>query len=287
MMPTDATPVAEELADQLRGDAADRDRENQLPVREIELLRKSGLLGLPPDDHVTGHAVTRIIAAADASIGHLFGYHYLNLWRFGLFDTAEPAARLRRDTAEQQWFWAAVSNPGDVLQAHPADGGLLINGSRAFATGAAVADRLIVNVTRGDTGARLTIAVDARAPGISYPADWDNIGQRLSASGSVVFDDVRVDAADVAGSLTPEGHDPRMIRLSLSALAYQSVLTQVYVGIAQGALAEAAEYTRNRSRPWLLSGVDTAAEDPYILAGYGELVAAVQAAGLLADHAAA
>ncbi|MGH3910800.1 MAG: acyl-CoA dehydrogenase family protein, partial [Pseudonocardiaceae bacterium] len=42
-----------------------------------------------------------------------------------------------------------------------------------------------------------------------------------------------------------------------------------------------------RSRPWLLSGVDTAAEDPYILAGYGELVAAVQAAGLLADHAAA
>ncbi|MGH3909685.1 MAG: acyl-CoA dehydrogenase family protein, partial [Pseudonocardiaceae bacterium] len=85
----------------------------------------------------------------------------------------------------------------------------------------------------------MTIAVAARAPGISYPEDWDNIGQRLSASGSVVFDDVRVDAADVAGSLPPEGRDPRMIRLSLSALAYQSVLTQVYVGIAQGALAEA------------------------------------------------
>ncbi|MGH4023897.1 MAG: acyl-CoA dehydrogenase family protein, partial [Pseudonocardiaceae bacterium] len=280
--------AAEELAGQLRADAAERDRENQPPVCEIDLLRKSGLLGVAPDDHLTGHAVTRIIAAADASIGHLFGYHYLNVWRFGLFDTAEPAARLWRETAEQQWFWAAVSNPGDVLQAHPADdGGLLINGRRAFATGAAVADRLIVNATRADTGARLTLAVDARAPGISNPADWDNIGQRLTASGSVAFDDVHVDTTDVAGSLPPEGDDPRLTRLSLSALAYQSVLTQVYVGIAQGALADAADYTRDRARPWLLSGVDSAAEDPYILAGYGELVAAVQAAGLLADHAAA
>ncbi|MGH4026655.1 MAG: acyl-CoA dehydrogenase family protein, partial [Pseudonocardiaceae bacterium] len=192
-MPTDATAAAEKLAEQLRADAAERDRENQPPVREIDLLRKSGLLAVAPEDHLTGHAVTRIIAAADASIGHLIGYHYVNLWRFGLFDTAEPAARLRRDTAEQQWFWAAVSNPGDVLQAHPAGGGLLVNGSRAFATGAAVADRLIVNATRSDTGARLTIAVDARAPGISNPADWDNIGQRLTASGSVAFDDVHVD----------------------------------------------------------------------------------------------
>lgn len=287
MMPTDATAVADELAAQLRADAADRDRENQPPIREIELLRKSGLLALPPDDHVTGHAVTRIIAAADGSIGHLFGYHYLNLWRFGLFDNTEVTARLWRDTAEQQRFWAAVSNPGDVLQVNPVGGGFLINGSRAFATGAGVADRLIVNATRGDTGERLTIAVDARTPGISYPSDWDNIGQRLSASGSVVFDDVRVDADDVVGALPAEGDDPRMLRLSLSALAYQSILTQVYVGIAEGALAEAAGYTRDRARPWLLSGVDTAADDPFILAGYGEQVAAVQAAGLLADHAAA
>jgi alkylation response protein AidB-like acyl-CoA dehydrogenase len=78
-----------------------------------------------------------------------------------------------------------------------------------------------------------------------------------------------------------------MIRLSLSALAYQSILTQVYVGIAEGALGEAADYTVRRARPWLLSGVETAGEDPYILAGYGEQVAAVQAAGLLADQAAA
>jgi alkylation response protein AidB-like acyl-CoA dehydrogenase len=287
MTTVDATAEAEALAEQLRADAAERDRANQPPVREIALLRKTGLLGLPPDDHLTSHAVTRIIAGADASIGHLIGYHYVNLWRFGLFDDAEVTEKLWRDAAEQQWFWAAVSNPGNVLRIDPAGDGFLINGTRAFATGASVADRLIVNATRGDNGERLTIAVDARTPGISHPSDWDNIGQRLSASGSVVFDDVRVDADDVVGALPAEGDDPRMIRLSLSALAYQSILTQVYVGIAEGALGEAADYTVRRARPWLLSGVETAGEDPYILAGYGEQVAAVQAAGLLADQAAA
>ncbi len=63
------------------------------------------------------------------------------------------------------------------------------------------------------------------------------------------------------------------------------MLSQLHVAIAEGALAEAARYTRSTTRPWFLSGVDSATDDPYVLGTYGELVAGVEAAGLLADHA--
>jgi alkylation response protein AidB-like acyl-CoA dehydrogenase len=277
--------VAEDLAEQLRIDAAERDRANASPVRELELLRESGLLTLglvEADSWSTQMAVTRIIGAADANVGHLLGYHYLQLWRSELFDNADAMGRLRASTAENQWFWAGVSNPLDAaLELTPVESGFVLNGRKTFATGAAVADRIVVSATRTDTGEKLTFVLDARAEGITYRDDWDNIGQRLTASGGVVFDHVAVAAHEVLGTQTEDNP-----RLSLAALGFQLVLAQLYVAIAEGALAEAAEYTRQRTRPWFTSGVESATEDPHILVSYGEMVASVEAAGLLADKAA-
>nr|WP_042195319.1 acyl-CoA dehydrogenase family protein [Kibdelosporangium sp. MJ126-NF4]CEL21931.1 Acyl-CoA dehydrogenase; probable dibenzothiophene desulfurization enzyme [Kibdelosporangium sp. MJ126-NF4]CTQ92711.1 Acyl-CoA dehydrogenase; probable dibenzothiophene desulfurization enzyme [Kibdelosporangium sp. MJ126-NF4] len=267
--------LAEEVAAQLKVDAAERDRANRPPTAEVELLRSSGLLAA---DEAAADAVTRIVSAADASIGHLIGYHYLHLWRARLFDNPAAAERMRADA---NWFWSGVSNPLDAaLRLTPNGDGYIVNGRKTFATGASVADRLMVSATRVDTDEKLTFTVDAKASGISYPSDWDNTGQRLTASGGIVFDDVEVDGPDVLGAQPAES-----IRLSLAALGFQLALTQIYVGIAAGALAEAAEYTRGQARPWLLSGAESAAADPYILAGYGELVAALEAAGTLADRA--
>jgi alkylation response protein AidB-like acyl-CoA dehydrogenase len=277
--------VAEDLAERLRIDAAERDRANASPVRELELLRQSGLLTLglvEADSWPTQMAVTRIIGAADANVGHLLGYHYLQLWRSELFDNADAMGRLREPTAENQWFWAGVSNPLDAaLELTPVEGGFVLNGRKTFATGAAVADRIVVSATRTDTGEKLTFVLDARAEGITYQDDWDNIGQRLTASGGVVFDQVAVAAHEVLGTQTEDNP-----RLSLAALGFQLMLAQLYVAIAEGALAEAAEYTRQRTRPWFTSGVESATEDPHILVSYGEMVASVEAAGLLADKAA-
>lgn len=272
---TDWIATAEDVAGQLRADAAERDRANRPPAAEVELLRASGLLAA--DDDVTG-AVTRIVSAADASIGHLIGYHYLHLWRAKLF--GNPAAIDRMRTGPQ-WFWAGVSNPLDAaLTLTPNGDGFIVDGRKTFATGASVADRLIVSATRADTGEKLTFTVDAKQPGISYPSDWDNSGQRLTASGGVVFDQVTVDGRDVLG-----GQPADSIRLSLAALGFQLALTQICTGVAAGALAQAAEYTRGSTRPWLLSNVEKATDDPYVLAGFGELVAQVEAVGLLTDKA--
>jgi alkylation response protein AidB-like acyl-CoA dehydrogenase len=279
------------LVDTLRADAAARDLAGAEPTREVQLLKESGLLTLliPADrgglgeSWLTVNAVTRMVAAADANVGHLLGYHYVQLWRGELFDRPGLVERLQRETVAGNHFWAGISNPLDAnLELTPVDGGFLINGRKTFATGAAVADRLVVSATRTDNDEKLTFAIDARMPGIEYPHDWDNIGQRLTASGGVVFTDAFLPADDVLGA-QPERIVPR---LGLTSISFQLFLTQIYVGIAEGALAEAADYTRHRSRPWFLSGVDKAVDDPHVVAGYGELVANVRAAGALTDLAA-
>ncbi|MFD4127163.1 acyl-CoA dehydrogenase family protein [Streptomyces globisporus] len=287
MKPTDAVTTARAVAEQLRKDAVERQHANQPPLAEIDLLRESGLLAVDPDDHRTTHAVTRLVSAGDASIGHLLGYHYLHLWRASLYDNKELARSLRHDVVAERLFVAAVSNPRDTITATEGRDAISVSGRGAFATGCAVADRLFVSATRADRTARHVIVVRRSAERISHPPDWDNLGQRLSASGSVIFQDVQVDPGDVLGTF-PVGEDessPRWVRLSLVSLAFQAVLTQVLVGIVEGALAEAAQYTRESSRPWPASGLERAIDDPHILAGYGDLDATLRATRLLADEA--
>ncbi|MBE1578303.1 acyl-CoA dehydrogenase family protein [Amycolatopsis roodepoortensis] len=271
--------AAHELASTLAADAAERDLAGRLPVHEVGLLRESGLLPLlDTAGWAAANEATRIVSAADASVGHLLGYHYLQLWRTGLFGP--------RAASEPGWFWAGVSNPLDAaLLLTPADGGFTVDGTKTFATGAAVADRLVVSATRTDNGEKLTFVVDARADGITFPGEWDNIGQRLTASGAVRFEAVRVAEDDVLGAQPEDQSDPKVPRISLAAIGFQLMLAQVYVGLAFGALDAAAVYTRESARPWTLSDVDKAAQDPYILAGYGELVATARAAGFAVDAA--
>ncbi|MBB5808017.1 alkylation response protein AidB-like acyl-CoA dehydrogenase [Saccharothrix ecbatanensis] len=264
--------VAEELATALRVDAAERDRRGAEPVAEVDALRRSGVLAI--GDWATQQAVTRVVGAADANVGHLLGYHYLQVWRSGLFDSVSVPVG-------DDIFWAGVSNPLDAaLELRSVDGGFEVTGRKTFATGASVADRLVVSATHTETADKITFTLDAKADGITYAGDWDNIGQRLTASGGVVFDHVHVPADQVLGA-----HDDTSPRLSLAGLGFQLVLAQLYVAMAEGALAEAAQYTRTTTRPWFLSGVDKATADPYILGTYGELVSETQAAGFLADHA--
>jgi alkylation response protein AidB-like acyl-CoA dehydrogenase len=57
-------------------------------------------------------------------------------------------------------------------------------------------------------------------------------------------------------------------------------------GIAAGALAEAVEFVRTKSRPWFESGLDTAAEDPLLIQRFGELAIQVRASEALLGAAA-
>ena len=288
-----ALRAAREVAARLAEDALERDRVGAEPEAEARLLRASGLpalllpraVGGDGGDWVTALRAVREIAAADGSIAQLLGYHYVNV--ANLFWVADDAALRRWGTpsAQGRWLWGDAVNPVDpdlVLTRHGA--GYRLHGRKSFATGVSVGDASVVAATAQDTGEPLLVVVERSAPGVRPGGDWDNLGQRLSASGSVTFADVAVGPDQVLGRLSPEATTPRS---SLVTPAIQAVFGHLYLGIAEGALATARDYTRSTSRPWLLSDVDSATRDPYVLATYGRLAAGLRAVGALADEAAA
>jgi alkylation response protein AidB-like acyl-CoA dehydrogenase len=72
---------------------------------------------------------------------------------------------------------------------------------------------------------------------------------------------------------------------SLRPCIAQSILANVYLGIAEGALAEARGYTQTSRRPWIHSTAKSTSDDPYVLHRYGELWLDVEAARLFCDRA--
>ncbi|WP_312856707.1 acyl-CoA dehydrogenase family protein [Arthrobacter mobilis] len=162
-----------------------------------------------------------------------------------------------------------------------ADGdGYRLSGTKHFATGAAAADRLIsAAVASGGAydGELVVFALDARREGIEHLDTWDHLGQRASASGAVRFTAVAVTPEDVIGTDTGEPFS------SVVTPGVQLLFGNIYLAVAEGALAQARELTRARKNSWFLSGADTYAEDPVVHRVYGELVARTEAVRALAD----
>lgn len=83
--------------------------------------------------------------------------------------------------------------------------------------------------------------------------------------------DVRVDWAEAAGFV--DGEFQPLTYNTLNVPAIQLVFANFYLGIAQGALEQAAAYTRSTTRAWPYGGdnKDHATDEWYIAEGYGRL----------------
>src|SRR5699024_1401001 len=77
----------------------------------------------------------------------------------------------------------------------------VINGSKAFISGAGSTDVLIVMVRTGDAGPSgvSAFAIAADAPGISYGRNEPKMGWHSQPTRMITFDDVRVPAANRLG----------------------------------------------------------------------------------------
>ncbi|TQL46747.1 alkylation response protein AidB-like acyl-CoA dehydrogenase [Homoserinimonas aerilata] len=283
--------VAQSVADELAKDAVARDRANTPPVEQLALLRESGLANLLVPAQAGGHGghwetafgVARVLARADASIAQILGYHYLNQACVVFYgtDPARQAEWLRR-SAEGSWVWSDSFNPVSPDLAFTADGdGYRLSGVKRFATGASVADVIIAGAVAegGALDGRLVVfAIEGDRPGIEHPGDWDNVGYRASASGSVRYTDVAVSPDDIIGVDEDEPFS------SVVTPGVQLLFGNIYLGIAEGALAQARELTRARPGSWFLSGVDRYSDDPVTHRLFGELVARTVAVEALADR---
>lgn len=283
---------ADEVASKLRQTAAERDRANGTPRDEVELLRAADLLQVQEPVEFGGDGlsygqasiITRRIARGDTSIAHLIGYHFAQTRVAQLFGTREQAEAQSRRNADGKLFWGGIQNPrggSDLILTRDGDG-FRLNGHRTFASGASLGDQL--SVTALLDGELVFLSLPKGKEGVNFLHDWDNIGQRLTDSGGVELNNVRIEKREVLGEEPWIGGTPSPWQ-TLVTPHWQLAFVNFYIGTAEGAIAEALEWTRANAAPWESSGVDRASDDPYILQTVGEIVSEVRAAALLADRA--
>jgi alkylation response protein AidB-like acyl-CoA dehydrogenase len=289
--PRDPLEIAQELARGFAESAAVRDGRGGTARAERDQIRRSGLLTLVVPETLggwggswtTAQQVVRRLATADSALAHLLGFQYLMLATVRLFGAEPQWTRLWGETVRHNWFWGNALNPLDRrTTCLGAPGDRRLDGVKTFCSGAVDSDMLIVSALPEGGGKLLVAAIPSDRPGVRILGDWDAFGQRQTDSGTVELHGVRLHDGELLDQPGPLATPFAALR----SLIAQLTLANIYLGIAQGALAEARAYTHQHARPWVASGVSEAGDDPYVLARYGELWLSIEGARALTDTAA-
>ncbi|MFD4838161.1 SfnB family sulfur acquisition oxidoreductase [Achromobacter sp. NPDC058515] len=288
-----ALETAHALAADFARESSQRDRERRLPLPELERYSQSGLWGITvPREHggagvsrVTLAEVTAIISRADGSLGQIPQNHYYALEVLRVNGDAGQQKRFYARALAGERFGNALAEIGTRTAAErrtrltaDAAGGWRISGSKFYCTGALYA-QWIPTATVGEDGIQRLAFVRRDSPGVEVIDDWSGFGQRVTGSGTVVFKDVAVPEEDVLLLA-----DPSAPANTIKPLA-QIIHAAIDLGIGQAALADAAAFVRERSRPWIDAGVERASDDPLTISEFGRLSVRLEAARALVARA--
>ncbi|GAA5933165.1 uncharacterized protein JCM15063_002316 [Sporobolomyces koalae] len=282
---------AEEISALISVDVHLRDAANEVPYRQIQLLKDSGLVtalgrsewgggGQTPE---TGYHIVRVVSKGDGSIGQLLAYHYLWSWTALVLGSKEQIEFEQRRYIDNRYFYGAAVNPrdSDLAVTETEDGkSLVFNGRKAFSTGSKISDLTVLEGVLPDGKTHVYAIVESKQPGIVYGDDWNNVlGMRGTQSGSISITSVVVPWERALGFNQKKEFVELGAFNSLLLPAIQLFFISFYLGIAQGALEKAADYTVKNTRAWPF-GKDvktTGHEEFYIQEIYGTLQARVWA----------
>ena len=288
---------ARELAAKFGEEAAARDRERRFPHAEMTEFKQSGVQAIqvprehggPGGSNADGCRVIEILSQTDPNIGQMFHVHSHAVAMVN--KVCKPALRddfNRRLLAGELWITNAYSelagkNVLDFQVKIEADGSdWRVNGKKFYCTGSLAGDEFYVNGVIPGTETVLLAFVSTSAPGVTIHDDWDAMGQRTTASGTIEFENVHVPAGRIAEAdvLLSMGADDA----TLPGVVPQNAFTSVMVGVAKNALRDAVGYVTTRSRPWFQADVERAADDPYVQWRIGKMQAQVDAADAVLER---
>lgn len=270
------------LFDRLEQGAAERERERRLPFAEIAQLRTArfGALRLPREGgaSLTFRQLYKIVihlGAADANIAHIFRNH---------FYVAEQYARRPTDDRSRSWRnaildgaiiglantelgAAIVGNAVPSTKLLPDGEGFRLDGTKYYTTGTLYADYVLVRAATPDERMVSAIIPVERA-GIEVIDDWDGAGQRLTASGTTHFRNVRVERDEAIFDAEGVGYG-----LAYANTQQQLFLTAVNAGIALGILNDGRKLLQGRNRTFYHAAAERPVDDPLLQQVLGEISA--------------
>ncbi|MEZ3159955.1 acyl-CoA dehydrogenase family protein [Microbacterium sp. BWT-B31] len=270
-------PVFDEVGE----GAVERERDHRLPYAEVERLRAAGFtrVTLPVEHggHGASHAeffdLLAELARRDPNLAQLFRSHFSFVDRTVLSPPSpERDARLALVAAGRiignasHERSAAKVGSYDTRLTRASDGGLRLDGTKYYSTGTLFADFTGVAAV-DDHGDLVSALVATDAPGVRRIDDWTGFGQRLTGSGTTVFENVGVTDADVVRLRRGE-------RPSHGSAFVQLVLLAVVAGIGRAIVDDAVRFVRARTRSYSHGSAPTAREDPLVQETLGDLDAA-------------
>jgi alkylation response protein AidB-like acyl-CoA dehydrogenase len=130
----------------------------------------------------------------------LLGYHLLWSTTANVVGTPEQAERLQELIISNNYFVGGAVNPRDNDLKISSDGEeIVFNGFKHFNTGGVVSDLTVLEGVLDGTEDHIFAIVKTDQGGIHFLHNWQNVGLRLTESGSVKIENVRAPWKDALG----------------------------------------------------------------------------------------
>lgn len=283
---------------QIGAGALERDLRRELPFEPVQALDEAGFgaLRVPREFGGVGasvHTTARLLidlAEADSNVAHLYRSH------LGFVETLRFAPR----RIQEHWYPqvlagvtvgnASTERGGNALGTlnttlTQTAAGWELSGTKYYTTGTIFSDYTRVSAAVDQGEGRRFAVVPTDAQGVRIEDDWDGFGQKLTGTGTTVFDRVRVEETGLFNRV------PGSAEAIHEAAFFQLVLLAVLAGIAAAARRDAVSTIAARKRTFNTGSGLPFRDDPLIQEAVGRLSAkafaaeatVLQAAGAIDD----
>jgi alkylation response protein AidB-like acyl-CoA dehydrogenase len=241
--------------------AAEFERAGEFPRELFDGLAAMDLAGLPVSEEHGGSGqpstVTLVVieelSRAFLAVGLGLSVHNLATWAIERYAADEVRKDVVPRLAAGEWIGAySLSEPGSgsdasalTTRARRDGGDYVLDGTKAWVTGAGLAGCYVVMCRTGDDTARgisaLLVPGDTR--GMTFAPPERKMGMRASPTGQIIFDGARVPARYLLGE---EGQG---FAIAMSALDGGRLgIAACAVGLADAATATSVTYAREREQ---------------------------------------
>lgn len=274
----EAISVAKQVASEIAKEAVIRDQERRLPRKELDLFSSSGLWGITVPKEYGGAFVSNktlaeviaTVAEADPSIGQIPQNHLYMVEGLRLDGTDFQKKYFYELVLQGVRFGNAFSEIGtrsvnDVkTKLTPTNSGYFLNGKKFYSSGALLADWVPV-VAKDEHDNTVVAFVPAGAEGLTIIDDWSSFGQRTTASGTTILENIFVPSEYVLP------HHLAFDRPTAMGPVAQIIQAAVDTGIARAAFKDTLHFVRNYTRPWIDTELEHGYEDPHTIKDIGDL----------------
>ncbi|OZS44450.1 acyl-CoA dehydrogenase family protein [Photobacterium sanguinicancri] len=241
--------------------AAEWDQNSIFPKDVLKAAGEMGFMSLYTAESSGGMGLNRLdasivfeqLAMGCTSTTAFMTIHNMVTWMIASFGTEEAKSQYCPQLVTGEYlgsYCLTEANAGSdaaalTTTATKQDDGYVINGAKAFISGAGDTDVLVVMARTGEAGAKgiSAFVVDAHADGISYGRKEPKMGWHSQPTRSVTFDKVKVSATTLLGK-EGEGFIFAMKGLDGGRINIASCS----IGTAQQALNQARQYMTERKQ---------------------------------------